>query len=102
MRIGTDNGGARLRDSILYEIRVKYTEKRFYISHGTHYLYSVHQKALETFRETVMLIELSKSGYSRRVTESGNGLLHFDPSAWSDGHCPLAARSHSFVYISTS
>ena len=24
------------------------------------------------------------------------------PSAWSDGHCPHAARSHSFVYISTS
>jgi len=23
-------------------------------------------------------------------------------SAWSDGHCPHAARSHSFVYISTS
>ena len=28
------------------------------------------------------------------------GLLN--PSAWSDGHCPHAARSHSFVYISTS
>ena len=26
----------------------------------------------------------------------------FNPSAWSDGHCPHAARSHSFVYISTS
>ena len=25
-----------------------------------------------------------------------------NPSAWSDGHCPHAARSHSFVYISTS
>ena len=25
-----------------------------------------------------------------------------NPSAWNDGHCPLAARSHSFVYISTS
>ena len=28
--------------------------------------------------------------------------LHFNPSAWSDGHCPHAARSHSFVFISTS
>jgi len=27
---------------------------------------------------------------------------HINPSAWSDGHCPHAARSHSFVYISTS
>ena len=26
----------------------------------------------------------------------------FNLSAWSDGHCPHAARSHSFVYISTS
>ena len=25
-----------------------------------------------------------------------------NPSVWSDGHCPHAARSHSFVYISTS
>jgi len=25
-----------------------------------------------------------------------------NPSAWSDGHCPHAARSHSFFYISTS
>jgi len=25
-----------------------------------------------------------------------------NPSAWSDGHCPHAVRSHSFVYISTS
>ena len=25
-----------------------------------------------------------------------------NPSAWSDGHCPHAACSHSFVYISTS
>ena len=25
-----------------------------------------------------------------------------NPSAWSDGHFPHAARSHSFVYISTS
>jgi hypothetical protein len=25
-----------------------------------------------------------------------------NPSAWSDGHCPHAARSHSFVYVSTS
>ena len=25
-----------------------------------------------------------------------------NPSAWCDGHCPHAARSHSFVYISTS
>jgi len=25
-----------------------------------------------------------------------------NPSAWSDGHCPHATRSHSFVYISTS
>ena len=25
-----------------------------------------------------------------------------NPSAWSDGHCPHAAHSHSFVYISTS
>ena len=28
--------------------------------------------------------------------------LVVNPSAWSDGHCPHAARSHSFVYISTS
>ena len=28
--------------------------------------------------------------------------LTINPSAWSDGHCPHAARSHSFVYISTS
>ena len=28
--------------------------------------------------------------------------LAVNPSAWSDGHCPHAARSHSFVYISTS
>ena len=28
--------------------------------------------------------------------------LPFNHSAWSDGHCPHAARSHSFVYISTS
>jgi len=27
---------------------------------------------------------------------------YFNPSAWSDGRCPHAARSHSFVYISTS
>jgi len=29
-------------------------------------------------------------------------LLYINPSALSDGHCPHAARSHSFVYISTS
>ena len=29
-------------------------------------------------------------------------ILCLNPSAWSDGHCPHAARSHSFVYISTS
>jgi len=29
-------------------------------------------------------------------------LKFLNPSAWSDGHCPHAARSHSFVYISTS
>ena len=29
-------------------------------------------------------------------------ILVINPSAWSDGHCPHAARSHSFVYISTS
>jgi len=28
--------------------------------------------------------------------------IAFNPSAWSDGHCAHAARSHSFVYISTS
>jgi len=33
----------------------------------------------------------------------GQNIIGFiNPSAWSDGHCPHAARSHSFVYISTS
>jgi len=31
-----------------------------------------------------------------------SGFIVINPSAWSDGHCPHAARSHSFVYISTS
>ena len=26
-------------------------------------------------------------------------VIRINPSAWSDRHCPYAARSHSFVYI---
>ena len=37
------------------------------------------------------------------LCEAGNvSVTYINPSAWSDGHCPHAARSHSFVYISTS
>ena len=39
------------------------------------------------------------------VTQIGlwqEGVDAFNPSAWSDGHYTHAARSHSFVYISTS
>ena len=37
----------------------------------------------------------------REVTGNRPDII-INPSAWSDGHCPHAARSHSFVYISTS
>ena len=36
------------------------------------------------------------------ITNPTNIADAFNPSAWSDGNCPHAARSHSFVYISTS
>jgi len=50
------------------------------------------------FLASAVYDEWPASGSSRSTT--GEGALN--PSAWSDGHCPHAARSHSFVYISTS
>jgi len=36
------------------------------------------------------------------IQDKNEKLRSINPSAWSDGHCPHAARSHSFVYISAS
>ena len=44
-------------------------------------------------------VEIDESKFGRRKYHRGYPV---NPSAWSDGHCPHAARSHSFVYISTS
>ena len=49
---------------------------------------------ISPFRNTLKRFLLENSFY--------NSNEYFNPSAWSDGHCPHAARSHSFVYISTS
>ena len=58
------------------------------------------QLALDNFQLHVLL----KSGYikGKHFLQSLNRYEFLNPSAWSDGHCPHAARSHSFVYISTS
>jgi len=58
----------------------------------------VKQKILRSPAENQNRIRPSCSIVSR--TELSQDL--FNPSAWSDGHYPHAARSHSFVYISTS
>jgi len=51
--------------------------------------------------ETVCSPKKTAADFEKSGVNKG-GLCVFNPSAWNDGHCPHAARSHSFVYISTS
>ena len=58
------------------------------------------QKAFDCVDHDILLEKLNFYGISGKSNELMKSYIN--PSAWSDGHCPHAARSHSFVYISTS
>ena len=65
-----------------------------------------HVAARREFRKKFGIHRNSKVPSAHAIKTSVNNFevtgSPVNPSAWSDGHCPHAARSHSFVYISTS